>query len=135
MNATFQSCHLLKQLIDAMKELIIEANFECLEDGIKMNALDMNQVSFLSLHLKREEFKEYSCVRPITWGINLQTLSKILKCLRPDEECSLCVSSDDSLQITFKSENRISEFEMKLPIKPISFTFLLLSNSLKLVLF
>ena len=116
MNATFQSCNLLKQLIDAMKELIVEANFECLEDGIHLNALDTNQVSFLCLHLKREEFQEYSCSRPITLGINLQTLSKILKCLRPDEECSLCVSSekDDSLQITFESEDRISEFEMNL---------------------
>ncbi|KAF6751955.1 hypothetical protein DFP72DRAFT_906643 [Ephemerocybe angulata] len=57
LEAKLQEAGLLKKLLDAIKELVTDANFECNEEGINLQAMD---------NLAR--FKRYRCDRPMPLG-------------------------------------------------------------------
>merc|ERR1712167_94845 len=71
---------LLKKLIEAMKDLVTEANFDCDASGISLQAMDSSHVSLIAMQLKADGFEHYRCDRNVSIGMNLASLSKILKC-------------------------------------------------------
>ena len=50
---------LFKKIIEAIKELVIDANLECNENGISMQAMDSSHVSLCALNLKTEGFDHF----------------------------------------------------------------------------
>jgi proliferating cell nuclear antigen len=108
---------LLKQIVESMKDLVQDANFDCSEEGISMQAMDSSHVSLVALMMRSEGFDHYRCDRSLSLGLNLGTLSKILKCAANEDTITL--KSDDqadSVNLMFedKNQDRISDFEMKL---------------------
>ena len=77
------SSAVFKKIIEAMKDLVTEGNLDCSGNGIAMQAMDSSHVSLIAMMLREEGFDHYRCDRNISLGINLATLSKILKCF-PD---------------------------------------------------
>ncbi|KAG6850305.1 hypothetical protein H0H93_015247 [Arthromyces matolae] len=107
----------LKKLIDAIKELVNDANFECNEEGLKLQAMDNSHVALVSVSLDVTAFKRYRCDRPMPLGVNLNSLTKVLKCAKDDDECTLKAADEaDILNLVYeaKSSDRIAEYEMKL---------------------
>ncbi|CAG8723323.1 11648_t:CDS:1, partial [Scutellospora calospora] len=45
---------LLKRLLDSVKELVTDANFDCSETGISLQAMDNSHVALVSLLLRSE---------------------------------------------------------------------------------
>jgi len=70
-----------------------EVNFDCTSAGIAMQALDPAHVSLVALLITHDGFEHYRCDRPLTLGINLESLGKILKCAGNDD--SLTLKADD----------------------------------------
>lgn len=68
-------------------------NFECTSSGIAMQALDPALVALVSLLITQDGFEQYRCDRPMTLGLNLESLGKILKCA--GNEDSLTLRADD----------------------------------------
>ena len=62
---------LLKKVLDAIKELLNEASFDCAHSGILLQAMDNSHVSLVSLNLRREGFDKYRCDRNLVMGMNL----------------------------------------------------------------
>ena len=60
-----------KKIIDALKDLVTEAQFECSNSGISLQAMDMSLVSLVSLLLRSDGFDLYRCDRNITMGFNM----------------------------------------------------------------
>lgn len=115
--ATFAQGKQFKMIVEAMKELVTTANFECNPSGISMQAMDSSHVSLCALLLTQEGFDHFRCDRNKSLGINLANLSKIMKCAGNDDVITLkCAEEGDSVQLVFenKTQERLSEFELKL---------------------
>lgn len=106
----------LKKLVDAIKDLANEANWDVDADGIHMQAMDSSHVCLIAFDLDATKFDKYVCDAPQTFGVNLTNLSKILKCASNDDKITIKLeeSTSDDLTFVFESDDRISEFTLKL---------------------
>ncbi|CAG8704071.1 15076_t:CDS:2 [Dentiscutata erythropus] len=102
---------LLKRLLDSVKELVTDANFDCSETGISLQAMDNSHVALVSLMLRAEGFNPYRCDRGFSLGVNLNSLNKIMKCAGNDDVITL--KADDS------SADSLSLFEYELKLMDI----------------
>ena len=109
--------NLLKKIIEAIKDLVQEANVDCSETGLTMQAMDASHVSLCSLNMRSGGFDHFRCDRSISLGLNLANLGKILKCAGNDDVVTLKAEDEpDTLTLMFEAPNqeRISDFELKL---------------------
>ena len=60
----------------AIKELVMDANFERNEEGINLQAMDSSHVALVAIKLPANGFKRYRCDRPMPLGVNLMRLTK-----------------------------------------------------------
>eukprot|EP00996_Jenningsia_fusiforme_P001089 NODE_1996_length_1331_cov_75.313573_g1812_i0.p1 GENE.NODE_1996_length_1331_cov_75.313573_g1812_i0~~NODE_1996_length_1331_cov_75.313573_g1812_i0.p1 ORF type:complete len:286 (+),score=83.76 NODE_1996_length_1331_cov_75.313573_g1812_i0:75-860(+) len=115
--ATLEQGQLLKKILEAVKDLVTEANLECSASGIQLQAMDTSHVSLVTLLLKGSGFERYRCDRNTTLGLNLNSMSKILKCAGNDDSITLR-SQDDGDTVTFvfesKAKDKVSDFQLKL---------------------
>ncbi|KAG2113406.1 proliferating cell nuclear antigen, N-terminal domain-containing protein [Suillus discolor] len=117
LEARLQEAALLKRLLDSIKELVTDANFECNEEGIHLQAMDNSHVALVAVKLEATGFKKYRCDRPMPLGVNLNSLTKVLKCAKDDDICIIKASDDaDVLNLVYeaRSSDRIAEYDMKL---------------------
>jgi len=108
---------LLKKILDSIKDLVTDANFDCSPTGITLQAMDSAHVSLVALLLRKEGFEFYRCDRSLSLGINLLSMSKILKCAGNDDKVTIkAEDSADLVTFIFESpnEDRILDFELKL---------------------
>jgi len=107
----------LKKLMEAIKDLVTEANFDCTSEGIALQAMDSSHVSLVALFLRSDGFEFYRCDRNMSLGINLTSMSKILKCAANDDSITIKAEDQaDSVAFMFESkeQHRISNFSLKL---------------------
>ncbi|KAH7925770.1 proliferating cell nuclear antigen [Leucogyrophana mollusca] len=117
LEARLQEAALLKRLLDSIKELVTDANFECNEEGINLQAMDNSHVALVAVKLNATGFKRYRCDRPMPLGVNLNSLTKVLKCAKDDDICVIKATDDaDVLNLVYeaRSSDRIAEYDMKL---------------------
>ncbi|CAE6464995.1 unnamed protein product [Rhizoctonia solani] len=106
-----------KVLEKAIKELVTDANFECGDEGLKLQAMDNSHVALVAVQLEPEGFGKYRCDRPMPLGVNLGSLTKVLKCAKDDDRVTLKANDNaDVLNLVYEARNsdRIAEYEMKL---------------------
>lgn len=109
--------NLLKRLVEAVREFIGEANFECTPSGIQLQAMEENHVTLVNFLLRSEGFESYRCDRNMCIGINVASLNKVLKCAGNDDAATLKADDNgDILTLTFAapSKDKSSEFDLKL---------------------
>nr|UXY87979.1 proliferating cell nuclear antigen [Cryptomonas curvata] len=107
----------LKKIIEAIKDIVCDVNFDCNNQGLSLQAMDQAHVSLVTLILKPEAFEYFRCDKSITLGINLLSLYKILKCSSNEDSVTIsCKESLEILSFLFESptNDRISEFQLKL---------------------
>ncbi|KAJ3110416.1 hypothetical protein HDU96_006635 [Phlyctochytrium bullatum] len=117
LEATIDQASTLKKAIDAVKELVTDANFDCNESGIALQAMDNSHVALVSLLLRSGAFNPYRCDSSFTIGVNLNSLTKILKCANNDDSVTLRTDAGvDTLTMVFDSKkgDRTSEYQLKL---------------------
>ncbi|KAF7795315.1 hypothetical protein EIP86_006470 [Pleurotus ostreatoroseus] len=96
----------LKRLLDAIKELVADANFECNEEGIELQAMDNSHVALVAVKLMADGFRRYRCDRPMPLGVNLNSLTKVLKCAKDDDQVILRANDDaDVLNLTYEARS------------------------------
>ncbi|KAG2370752.1 hypothetical protein C9374_014246 [Naegleria lovaniensis] len=108
---------ILKKILDAIKELVNDANFDCNSTGMALQAMDTAHVSLVHLMLKKDAFERYRCDKQVVLGVNMAVMNKMLKCAGKDDSISLKATDEPgtlSLSFESKSGERMSEFEMKL---------------------
>ncbi len=95
---------MLKKLLDAVKDLVNDVNFDCTESGISMQAMDSSHVSLIALLLRASGFEHYRCDRAINLGLSITNLSKIIKTANNDDVLTLnAEDKPDSLSMIFES--------------------------------
>ena len=70
---------LLKKIIESIKDLVTDANFDCSATGFALQAMDSSHVSLVALLLRADGFEHYRCDRGLSMGMNLGNFAKMLK--------------------------------------------------------
>jgi proliferating cell nuclear antigen len=107
----------LKKIIEAIKDIVCDVNFDCNSQGLSLQAMDQAHVSLVTLILRPEAFEFFRCDKSITLGINLLSLYKILKCASGEDSVTIsCKENLEILSFLFESptNDKISEFQLKL---------------------
>ncbi|KAL4426763.1 hypothetical protein ABPG74_006541 [Tetrahymena malaccensis] len=116
--AKLQQGVVFKKIVDAIKDLVKSVNIDASTSGLSMQAMDSAHVALVSLKLNENGFKEYRCDRPITLGLSIENLSKILKCAGNDDTITLQTDEEEPSSLKFFFENqqasKISEFSLNL---------------------
>lgn len=108
---------LLKKLLEAIKDLLNEATWDCNDKGMSLQAMDSSHVSLVSLQLRSDGFDTYRCDRNLSMGISLTSMSKILKCASNEDAITIKAGDNaDTVTFMFESPNgdKVSDYEMKL---------------------
>ena len=90
--------NLLKKVLESLKDLLNEATWDCTDTGIQLQvqifgmrysfsvthllslqAMDNSHVSLVSVTLRADGFDKFRCDRNLSMGMNLVSMSKILK--------------------------------------------------------
>jgi proliferating cell nuclear antigen len=108
---------LLKKVLESIKDLLNEGTWDCNSNGMSLQAMDSSHVSLVSLMLRSDGFDTYRCDRNLSMGINLSSMSKILKCACNDDAITVKAGDNaDTVTFMFESPNgdKVSDYEMKL---------------------
>jgi proliferating cell nuclear antigen len=115
--AKLNDAALFKKVLNAIKDLLSEASWDCTDDGMALQAMDSSHVALVSVKMDSSGFSEFRCDRPINMGINLTSMSKIMACAGGDDSLTLRTQDEgDSITFVFESQNgeRQSEYEIRL---------------------
>ncbi|CAM0942818.1 unnamed protein product [Alopecurus aequalis] len=108
---------LLKKVLEAIRELVTDANFDCSGTGFSLQAMDSSHVALVALLLRAEGFEHYRCDRSLSMGMNLNNMAKMLRCAGNDDIITIKADDgSDTVTFMFESPNqdKIADFEMKL---------------------
>lgn len=117
LEARLEQANLLKKVVDAIKDLVQDCNFDCNDSGIALQAMDNSHVALVSMNLKSESFSPYRCDRNLALGINLTSLQKVLRAAQNDDQLTLrAEDAPDVVSLVFESPeaDRLSEYDIKL---------------------
>lgn len=107
----------LKKVVESLRDLVNEANFEFTPSGISLQSMDSAHVILVSLLLRADGFESYRCDRTIPVGINMTSLAKIIRCAGNDDSITLRADDNgETLNLVFESTSagRVSDYELKL---------------------
>ncbi|VDB90856.1 Bgt-3081, partial [Blumeria graminis f. sp. tritici] len=117
LEARLEQADLLKKIVDAIKDLVQDCNFDCNDSGVALQAMDNSHVALVSMMLKAESFSPYRCDRNLALGLNLGSLTKVLRAAQGDDILTIkAEDAPDVLNLLFESSenDRISEYDLKL---------------------
>jgi len=117
LEARLEQADLLKKIVDSISGLVQDCNFDCNDSGISLQAMDNSHVALVSMVLKAEAFSPFRCDRNIPLGINLNSLTKVLRAAQASDILTIkAEDGPDVVDFTFESseKDRISEYAIKL---------------------
>lgn len=101
---TIQSS-VFKQLIDALKEILIDVNLEFDETGMRIVALDNTHIVLVHLKLDATKFEKYFCEKKLYVGINMLKLHMLIKTISNNDVLTLFVEREDPNRLGITIEN------------------------------
>lgn len=108
----------IRTLTEALKEILTDVNLEITEEGIKLIAMDSSQVSLIHMKLLSKNFEQFYCKIPITCGVSMIRLFKLLKSMSPSD--SLCMfileSEPNDLQIYIETNEKGTRHKFSLKL-------------------
>lgn len=117
LEARLETASVFKKTVDAIKDLVQDCNFDCNDSGIALQAMDNSHVALVSMMLKAESFSPFRCDRNIALGVNLTSLTKVLRAASNEDVLTLkAEDAPDVLNLVFENtgSDRISEYDLKL---------------------
>lgn len=96
--------NVVRILIDALKEILEDANLECTPTGIKINCIDNSRSVFVQCELS--SFEHYECKQLIYIGINMAKLCKVIKMIGNSETISMWVDENSPLSLNVVYQDR-----------------------------
>jgi proliferating cell nuclear antigen len=100
-----------KQVIDALKEILMDVNLEIDETGIKIVAMDNTHIVLIHLKLEAEKFEIYECEKKIYVGINMLRLHALIKTITNNDILSLYILKDDPNHLGISIDNNDKNYK------------------------
>ena len=105
-------------LIEALKEILTDANFEFDSNGLKLVTMDSSHTVLVHLRLNAENFEKYECSQRLVLGINLINMHKLMKIMGNNDTLKLIVDKDNlsylNIIIENSDKNAITKFKLNL---------------------
>jgi proliferating cell nuclear antigen len=94
-----------RTLIEALKEILTEANLEFDSTGVKIMAMDETHTVLVHLRLHHDRFNEYFCPAKHVLGINMIYLFKLIKTMGNNDSLTLYLPASNPNKLGIKMEN------------------------------
>lgn len=94
-----------RTLIEALKEILTEANLEFDSTGIKIMAMDETHTILVYLRLHADRFNEFYCPQKHVLGINMIYLFKLIKTMGNNDSLTLYLPANNPNKLGIKMEN------------------------------
>jgi proliferating cell nuclear antigen len=95
----------IRTLIEAIELILPEENFTFTKDGIQMIAVDTTQSLVVHLKLLAQRFEVYHCEKPISVGVSIMNLLKIMKIVGNVHTLTMFMKSNDYEHLFIRIEN------------------------------
>ena len=92
-------------LIEALKEILTDANFEFDESGIKIIAMDSSHTVLVHLKLGSENFEHFVCNKKRVLGVNMLNMFKLIKTMGNNDSLTLFLEEDNESVLCIRIEN------------------------------
>jgi proliferating cell nuclear antigen len=98
-------------LIEALKEILTEANFIFDETGIKLMAMDSNKSILIHMKLSSANFEYYNCLKKVVVGVNMLNMFKLIKTMTNSEVLTLFIekNNENKLGIIMEDNDKKSK--------------------------
>jgi len=106
----------VRSVFEVLKDILNDVNIYFDESGMRILTLDTARVALVDVHLLADNFEEYTCASPITAGINVTNIHKLLKIINTSDIMMVEVKSTDYMDILIESsqKNTKTSFQLKL---------------------
>lgn len=94
-----------RTLIEALKEILTEANLEFDSQGIKVMAVDETHTVLVYLRLHADRFENYYCPVKHVLGVNMIYLFKLIKTMGNSDSLSLYLPASNPNKLGIRMEN------------------------------
>ena len=105
-------------LIEALKEILTDANLEFDETGLKIMAMDSSHTVLVHLKLNAEQFEVYKCKQRTVIGVNIINLFKLIKTMGNSDTLTLHLEEQNQSMLRIRIENSeknsITKFKLNL---------------------
>lgn len=115
-----------RTLIDAVKDILTEANIEVDQDGLKIMAMDGTHTILVHMRLYANRFDEFHFTRKCILGVNMMNFNKMVKQIKNDESLVLFMEKSNTSRLGIRIMNGEKQMVttkylnlMELDIKPI----------------
>ena len=105
MEAKTIQANAFKTLIEALKEILNDANLEFDEYGIKIKAMDSSHTVLVYLKLESGKFESYKCYNKIIIGVSMINFFKLIKTMCGNDTLTLFIEEDNPNVLGIKLEN------------------------------
>ena len=107
-----------RTLIEALKEILTDANFIFDSNGIKVMAMDSSHTVLVHLKLDAKQFELYKCNERITVGVAMMNFFKLIKTMNNNDTLTLFITdnnpNDLGIRIENSEKNSITTYNLKL---------------------
>jgi proliferating cell nuclear antigen len=94
-----------RTLIEALKEILTEANLEFDPQGIKVMAVDETHTVLVYLRLHSDRFENYFCTVKHVLGVNMIYLFKLIKTMGNNDSLTLYLPASNPNKLGIRMEN------------------------------
>ena len=94
-----------RTLIEALKEILTEANLEFYHTGLKVISMDETHTVLVYLRLHSDRFNEYYCPQKHVLGINMIYLFKLIKTIGNSDILTLYLPASNPNKLGIRIEN------------------------------
>ncbi len=115
-----------RTLIDAVKDILTEANIEVDQNGMKIIAMDGTHTILVHMRLYADRFDAFQCTRKCILGINMMNFNKMVKQIKNEESLVLFMEKSNTSRLGIRIMNGEKQMVttkylnlMELDIKPI----------------
>lgn len=97
----------MRTLSESLKEVLTDTNFHFDNDGLRIMTIDSKKVAIIYVKLDSKKFETYYCDKPISVGVSLMNLYKLMKTINnANDIISIFIEKKDPNKLCIKIENK-----------------------------
>lgn len=101
----------IKVLFDSLRDILTDVNIHFTKKNMWIKAMDSSHVALIYLCLEAEHFEVFNCETDIVAGVNMTSISKLIKTITPQDTVSFTINSNnpDKLEIAISNSGKNSQ--------------------------
>lgn len=105
-----------KAVFEVLKDIINDVNVYFTDKGVSIVTLDTARVTLVQMNLAHDNFEEYECSAPVTAGLNMTNMYKLLKSVGGQDTLSIQITGRDymNMEIENHAKKSVTKFSLKL---------------------